>query len=155
MKRVYVILFFLSLFFLSGIRDNQVAAHGVNYTIDKTEAMIIRVEYDDGEPMRYAEVKIFAPDDQKLEYQNGRTDKLGRFAFYPTKEGEWKITVSDGMGHGITAKVSHAYNNKADIKMAAQSAGFKKWQKIIMALSVAWGFIGLAFFFQARIMRRQ
>ena len=154
MKRISVMLFFLSLFFLSGIRDNQVAAHGVNYTLDKTECMIISVKYDDGEPMRYGEVKIFAPDDQKIEYQNGRTDKLGQFAFLPSQGGEWKVTVSDGMGHAITAKIESDHNNKADIKIKTQSAGFKKWHKIIMALSVAWGFIGLALFLQARNMRR-
>lgn len=155
MKRAYVMLFFLSLFFLSGIRDNRVAAHGVNYTLDKTECMIISVKYDDGEPMRYGEVKIYSPDDQKVEYQNGRMDKLGQFAFYPTKEGEWKIIVSDGMGHAVTAKVAHAGNNEADMKKAVQSGGLKKGQKLIMAICVVWGFIGLALFLKAKIVQKQ
>ena len=153
MKKVYVLIIFLSLLFFSGLANNTAFAHGVKYTIDRTESMVIRVEYDDGEPMGYAEVKIFSPDDQKVEYQNGRTDKMGRFAFFPSKGGEWKITISDGMGHGVTAKVSP--DIKADVNMPTQIVGFKKWQKVIMALSVVWGFIGLAFFLQARTIKRQ
>ncbi len=155
MKRVYVyiILFFIGLLFLLAGRVNHVFAHGANYTIAQTKAMVIRVEYDDGEPMSYAQVKIFSPDDQKIEYQNGRTDKMGRFAFLPITGGEWKITVSDGMGHGVTAKISP--ENKSDNNVSVQSIGLKKWQKVIMALSIVWGFIGLAFFLQAKIIKKE
>ena len=153
MKRVYVILFFLSVLFFFGARNNNVYAHGAHYIIAQAKATVIRVEYDGGEPMSYAEVKIFSPDDQKVEYQKGRTDKKGQFSFLPEKGGEWKIVVHDGMGHGVVAKVSA--DDKADTGSPVQSSGLKKWQKAVMALTVVWGFIGLAFFFQARMMRRR
>jgi nickel transport protein len=145
------------LFFLG---DNLVLAHGVNYTINQTNALVIKVEYDDGEPMSYAEVKIFSPNDQKIEYQKGRTDKKGRFAFLPEKGGEWKVVVGDGMWHGVVANVSPGNmnvlaGNTPDAGSAVQSSGFRKWQKMVMALSIVWGFIGLAFYFHARTIRRQ
>jgi nickel transport protein len=152
-KRVYVILFFLSVLFLLLGRNNHVFAHGVNYSIDQAKVMVIRVTYDDGEPMSYAEVKIFSPDNQQIEYQRGRTDKKGQFPFLPDKGGEWKVIVNDGMGHGVVAKVSP--DNKAGAGSPMQSSGFKKWQKAVMAFTVVWGFIGLAFYLQARTIKRK
>lgn len=151
MKKVVVMIFCAGVFFLLGAGDNPVFAHGTHYTIDQTKAMVIRVEYDDGEPISYAEVKIFSPDDQKVEYQKGRTDKKGQFFFLPETAGEWKVVVSDGMGHGVVAKVSP--DNMTGLPV--QSSDLKKWQKVIMALCVVWGFIGLALFHQARMMKRQ
>lgn len=150
---MYAIFFISSLLFLLGVRDNPVFAHGAHYTIGKAEAMVIRVEYDDGQPMSYAEVKIFSPDDPKVEYQNGRTDKNGRFSFWPEEGGEWKVTVSDGLGHSVVANIWP--DDKGDTELPRQSSGFKRWQKAIMALCVVWGFLGLAFFLQAKTMRRQ
>ncbi|MEW5804377.1 MAG: hypothetical protein AB1847_19960 [bacterium] len=153
MKRIYVILFLSSALFLLGARDNHVFSHGIQYTIDKAETMIVRVEYDDGEPASYSEVKIFSPDDPKVEYQKGRTDKKGQFSFLPDKGGEWKVVITDGMGHAIAAEVLP--DNKAGTGLAAvQSSGLTRWQKAAIALSVVWGFIGWAFFLKARNMRR-
>ncbi|MBN2372301.1 hypothetical protein JXL19_00745 [bacterium] len=153
MKRVYCVFILLSVYVIFGAGNHPVFAHGVHYKVDKAEAMIIKVEYDGGEPMGYAEVKIFSPDDQKVEYQNGRTDREGRFSFLPEKGGAWKVVVSDGMGHGVTAEVSA--DHRPDAGKMVQSAGFNTWQKVIIALSVIWGLIGFAFFFQARIIKRQ
>ncbi len=49
--------------------------------------------------MSYAEVFLFGPHDLKVEYQNGRTDQKGRFSFYPSVPGAWRIEAGDGMGH--------------------------------------------------------
>ena len=56
--------------------------------------------------MRYAEILVFSPQNKKVEYQNGRTDQNGRFAFLPETPGEWQIKVNDGMGHAVNATVS-------------------------------------------------
>ncbi|MEW6378573.1 MAG: hypothetical protein AB1611_03075 [bacterium] len=153
MKRAFVMVLCAGALFLLGAGDNPVFAHGARYTTDLARAMVIRVEYDNGEPISYAEVKIFSPDDQKIEYQKGRTDKKGQFFFLPETGGEWKVVVSDGMGHGVVAHVSP--DTMATTGLAVQSSSMQKWQKVIMALCVVWGFIGLALFQQARMMRRQ
>ncbi len=74
-------------------------AHGVHgETGDGSEALCAAVAYDDGEPMSYAGVEIFAPD-AKLPFQKGRTDRNGYFCFRPDAPGRWKLIAQDEMGH--------------------------------------------------------
>lgn len=54
--------------------------------------------------MSFAKVKIWSPENDRVEFQNGRTDKNGRFSFFPDVDGVWHITVNDGMGHVATLK---------------------------------------------------
>ena len=51
--------------------------HGMFHEIAGKDAVVVTAEYDDGEPMSYAGVKIFSPAGGKIEHQNGRTDKNG------------------------------------------------------------------------------
>jgi nickel transport protein len=76
------------------------AAHGTGHRL-VTDRAAITVEffYSDNEPMSYAEVLIFGPQDHQVEFQNGRTDRKGRFSVYPSVPGAWRIEASDGMGH--------------------------------------------------------
>ncbi|VBB42126.1 conserved exported hypothetical protein [uncultured Desulfatiglans sp.] len=75
-------------------------AHGTGHRIlENKTAITVGFFYSDAEPMRYAEVLVFSPDNQKIEYQNGRTDLHGQFAFHPDQSGTWRITADDGMGH--------------------------------------------------------
>ena len=84
-------------------------AHGTAFKLlqDPTLAAV-QFRYSDGEPMAYAEVMVFSPQDTKVEHQNGRTDKLGKFAFCPDMFGAWRITANDGMGHLCEATVKVA-----------------------------------------------
>jgi nickel transport protein len=78
--------------------------HGTGYRLlENTADVALEFRYSSGEPMAYAEVLIWHPEDTKIEYQNGRTDRLGRFAFLPNAPGNWKVVVKDGMGHQVTA----------------------------------------------------
>lgn len=81
-------------------------AHGIDHKISIEKAYCIRVSYDDGEPVSYAKVKVFGPAGTETEYQNGRTDQNGGFAFVPDTEGEWTVQVSDGLGHAVTGKIN-------------------------------------------------
>jgi len=147
MKKVGHIFFAFYIIMLSSI--NSVLAHGVEYEIKENKAAIIKVGYDDGEPMSYAEVKIFSPYDAEIEYQNGRTDSNGCFAFIPDNPGEWKIVVNDGMGHGVVAKVPITEGIKVDII----HHGFSRWQKLITGISIIFGLTGLIFYFRIRKIR--
>lgn len=96
-------------------------AHGAGYRlIDDAKAVAVSFFYADGQPMSYAETLVFGPEDQEIEYQNGRTDQQGRFAFYPETPGTWRLVVNDGMGHRaegiITVKAPSAKNDKSDAK---------------------------------------
>lgn len=91
---------FLILAVILCCRPDSAMAHGTEYRFLR-DASTVTLEffYSDEEPMGYAEVLVFGPQDQEVEYQNGRTDRQGRFAFYPETFGTWRIEVDDGMGH--------------------------------------------------------
>ncbi len=75
-------------------------AHGTGHRmITDSAAVTVEFFYSDNEPMSYAEVFVFGPHDHEVEYQNGRTDQKGKFSFYPSVPGVWRIEAGDGMGH--------------------------------------------------------
>ena len=55
--------------------------------------------YSDGTPAAYVQTEIFGPGDEKVEYQNGRTDQSGVFAFAPNRNGTWRVMAFDTSGH--------------------------------------------------------
>jgi nickel transport protein len=82
-------------------------AHGTDYRlINKDKVIAAEFFYSDKTPMRYAQILVFSPENQKVEYQNGRTDQNGRFAFLPEIPGQWRMKVTDGMGHAVNATVT-------------------------------------------------
>ena len=118
------------------------AAHGTDYRVlDPAPVIAAEFFYSDKEPMRYAEVLVFSPENRDVEYQNGRTDKNGRFAFCPETPGKWRIRVNDGMGHAVRAEIpvdptetgKKEINGLSDKKPLAAAS---KWLKIILGLSL-------------------
>lgn len=104
MKRSIVLAF--AMIWMTVLPDGA-AAHGTDYrVIDEAPVIAAEFFYSDKEPMRYAEVLVFSPENDEVEYQNGRTDQNGRFAFYPESSGKWRIKVNDGMGHAVRAEIS-------------------------------------------------
>jgi len=143
MKKLSLIFIILFLFFFA---PYNLFAHGVVYEVKEGKTVIIKAAYDDGEPMSYAEVKIFSPDNKDIEHQNGRTDKNGCFAFLPDQIGEWKVIINDGMGHGVVTEVEV----KEAMKIETTAKGWPRWQKLITGISVIWGLMGLIFYLKAR-----
>jgi nickel transport protein len=120
------------------------AAHGTDYRVlDDTPVVAAEFLHSDKDPMRYAEVLVFSPENKNVEYQNGRTDRNGRFAFCPEMPGKWLIKVNDGMGHAVRAEVSvdfpetesEAIKGLAD-KDTPAARGTSKWIKVILGLSI-------------------
>ncbi len=88
------------------IMPSGVSAHGTDHRVlDQSPVIALAFFYSDQEPMRYAKVLVFSPENDAVEYQNGRTDKNGQFAFYPDRAGKWQIKVNDGMGHAEYATI--------------------------------------------------
>ncbi len=118
-------------------------AHGITRTIEQGKSMVVTALYDDGEPISYASVKVFAPGKKDVEFQNGRTDKNGRFAFVPTEAGDWLVRLDDGTGHGFEEHV------KVDADMGGKASSpvlVKLGQKVIVFLLLAWGGIMTALY---------
>lgn len=145
MKKRLVLIIILGLSFLS-LLPGSLRAHGVVYEISKENAVIVKVGYDDGEPMSYAEVKIFSPFETDIEYQNGRTDRNGCFAFFPAQAGEWRVVVNDGMGHGVVTEVPV----KEGMNLNTIHHGFPRGQKLITGIGIIWGLTGLVLYLKLR-----
>lgn len=91
----------------------QASAHALlAKELDAGDARVVEFVYSTGGTANYAEVKVYAPDNADVEFQNGRTDALGRFAFLPGKPGTWTVVVADGMGHKVSHPVAVAQSGE-------------------------------------------
>lgn len=83
------------------------------------KTILVRFAYSDDRGAEFASVRVIGADGK--EFQNGRTDARGCFAFAPDAAGTWRIIVADGMGH----KVDHPVE-VADPGAPADTAGAYK-----------------------------
>jgi nickel transport protein len=125
--------------------------------IEEKAVATVEFSYSDGEPMAYAEVMVFSPENSELEHQNGRTDRHGKFAFCPDMPGAWRISANDGMGHLCEATVETslaALAEKADTTKGQADVGNlvhgSKTLKIIAGLSLIFNLAFAARFFRQR-----
>ena len=98
---------------LLGAAQAQAHALYAAHTWQGTVALV-QFAYAGGSVPTYAKVEVYSPADAKVEFQNGRTDAQGRFAFMPDTPGQWRIIMADNMGH----RVEHA----VDVSPAQGSA---------------------------------
>lgn len=129
---------------------NFLFAHGMVHDFTREEAVVIRAAYDDGEPMCYAAVKIYASNNAKFEHQNGRTDKNGCFAFIPDASGIWRLTVDGGMGHMITTEVKVDENLTLSDDPSDIPRRVPRFYGIVTGLGVIFGLTGLFAWFKSR-----
>jgi len=144
--------FCLTLFTLLSVPE-KVLAHGANIQYRQTSAIAIQAKYDDGVPMKNAQVVVYAPSDRATPWLTGVTDDLGNFSFVPDADpenaGNWDVKVRQA-GHGSITSIpinQSKLTNVSQTQTASVNAGYSTVQKAIMAGAVGWGFIGTALFF--------
>ena len=108
---------------------------------------MLESQYDDGEPMSYAEVEVYGPV-EKIVFQSGRTDQNGRFLFLPDKVGEWKIIVNDGMGHQLVLKTNvddspDLIEQNSQTGTVEDSQPFSGFQGVVMGIALIFGVFGV------------
>jgi hypothetical protein len=90
--------------FLSG--SFLLYGHGIQLTIiKKYPCIIVNAKYHGSRGLAHADV-VVRFENEKKEFQAGKTDKNGIFCFYPDQTGKWALTVDDGMGHRSSGEVS-------------------------------------------------
>ena len=138
----FVILCYILIIFYSFL-TSPLYAHGVRGKIARGGIVII-AEYTTGEPMSYAKVVITAPD-KKIPFQIGRTDRNGRFCFFPDMPGKWMVVVEDGMGHRLEMNlpVKHIEHLETSGKIEGSEEKFiSKYLRIISGISIIFGIFG-------------
>lgn len=153
-------------------------AHGVEASFQSVEAISIVAHFDSGKPFSNGQVVVYAPNDPQNPYLQGVTDENGKFVFQPdrTITGSWTVRVR-GAGHGTiinipieattattdniqeieatinnnneTSDNSASENNSQNSTMSIVSSPNPS-QKILMAVSGVWGFVGTALFFSRK-----
>jgi nickel transport protein len=102
--------------------------------------------------MNYAKVKIDAPGGEHT-FQSGRTDRNGRFCFFPDVQGEWKMIVDDEMGHRLEVKVpvddALRLEDNGQPK-SASSVQASKYERAFMGISILLGLSGIVFWWKGR-----
>lgn len=118
-------------------------AHSVKGTVEKG-GIAVTAKYDTGEAMSYARVKILAPG-TRLTFQSGRTDKNGRFCFFPDGQGNWEMIVDDEMGHRLEVIVP--VDEVKELKKNQQTGGsaessLSRYERALMGISIIFGVFG-------------
>ena len=152
MKYRGLMTFFLGVIFLL---PPVIYAHGVSGKVD-AGGIVVTAVYDSGESMSYAKVKISAPG-AKITFQSGRTDRNGRFCFFPDAPGDWEVAVDDEMGHRLELKVP--VNETMTLQTNEQrgeagQASLSRYQKALMGISIIFGISGIFFWRRGRKVYR-
>lgn len=157
-QKLKYLAFFLLLSVLGVSR--QVLAHTANIVYRQTQAIEVRATYDDGTPMSNAQVVIYAPDNPAIPWLKGTTDEEGKFSFIPfsTVAGNWDLKIRQS-GHGNIISIPWQDDNSASaVESRDNIANSNNWllsanssytpmQKVVMAATGVWGFVGTALFF--------
>jgi len=120
-------------------------AHGVEYNVNLQNSVVIRVFYDDGYPMDYADYEIKSSDGEI--FQIGVTDRQGILSFIPDIIGKWEVKIDDGMGHGILKDIEI---NEEMLPVINKDLKHSRLQKLVMGICVIFGITGILFYIVAR-----
>lgn len=126
-------------------------AHGVTGTVDRG-GLVVTARYDSGEPMSYARVTILSPD-AEVNFQSGRTDKNGRFCFFPDTAGAWEVVVDDEIGHRLEVDVPIDKQLVwKEVRGSAEARGmmFSQYKKMILGVLMVLGLFSILFWGKSR-----
>lgn len=146
-RLVYTLAFLL--LGISSFAIETAFAHGVTASSITGETVAVHFEYAGGDPMSYAEVLVFAPEAKNgdAEFQNGRTDAKGNFAFVPNASGTWNISATD-MGH--RAELSVAVTQDGTVQASSTAIGASQSLRIVLGISIILNLLCAALFMKQR-----
>lgn len=131
MKKLFIFIFLFPIYIFS---------HDLQHKINKYGGIVgINLFYADNTKFSFESYEIYSPENEKIPFQVGRTDKYGRIFFNPDKEGEWKINATSSDGHG--KKISINLKGK---KLEEKNLSlYDRFGKIITGVSILFGIFGI------------
>jgi len=109
--------------------------HGVETYVEEVKGVSIAVQYADGSPMAFADVKIKSPSGKE---KSGQTDDNGRIVFYPDENGKWRVEIDDGLGHGAVKEIEWSGAIKEE-----ERGRMTQIQKILTGTGIILGISGI------------
>lgn len=131
MKRLFIFIFLFPIYIFSHNLQHKVKEYG--------GIVEIILFYPDETKFSFESYEIYSPENERVPFQVGRTDKYGRIFFNPDKEGEWKINATSSDGHGKKILLS-LKGKKLEEKNLSLYDGFGK---IITGVSILFGIFGI------------
>lgn len=134
----------------------SLAGHGVDIEVGlHPPAVVLRAAYSGAEALAYASVRIHAPGPATGEFQIGRADAAGRFAFVPDREGPWRVIVDDELGHREERRVEigpEFFEGRAPTAGAAgpHRARLPSWLGALAGVALIFGVSGFLYGFKVR-----
>lgn len=129
------------------------SAHEVLHSVERGRAIAVKAFFADGEPLAYTEYAVFSPNDPKIPYQKGRTDRVGYLAFVPDAPGNWHVKITEAGGHGLELDVPANAPDKAAAADPA-SGGIASWafvaRPLVGVVLIAGLFIALVKIYRRR-----
>ena len=110
------------------------------------EVVVLSAVYGGSEPAAFCQVSVRSPMKPDAEFQTGRTDARGQFAFVPNGPGNWRVVVDDEMGHRLELQVPWIGSGEGAPGAAAQPT----WEKALTGASLLLGLTGLWLWWRVR-----
>lgn len=116
--------------------------HSVDYQVDAVKAISVTARFSDEDLASYSPYEVFRPE-EKIAFQTGRTDQLGRVVFAPDKPGKWLVKVQAESTHGL-----HGISVPIDVGQDAVVVNYKRplvatHTKLVVGVALLIGFFGL------------
>lgn len=117
-------------------------AHSVDYQVDSAKAVVVTARFGDDEVASYSPFEVFRPQ-EKIAFQTGRTDQLGRVVFAPDKPGTWLVKVQAESTHGL-----HGVSVPIEVGPEAVVVNYKRplvatHTRLVVGVALLFGFFGL------------
>lgn len=134
----------------------SLAGHGLDIEVGlHPPTVVLRAAYSGAEAVAYASVRIHAPGPETAEFQIGRADAAGRFAFVPDREGPWRIIVDDERGHRAERRIEIGPEFFAEGGPAVGAAGphrsrLPAWLGALVGIALIFGASGFLYGFRVR-----
>ncbi len=122
-----------------------VYGHDLQNTIKSQNAVVIYLYFPDGTKFSYESFEIYRPN-EKIPFQVGRTDALGRVIFIPDKKGKWFVKAFSEDGHGVNLYVDINNENFSDLR--EERPIYQRYLKVFIGIGIIFGIFGIISIFK-------
>jgi len=127
--------------------------HALQFSVTHAfPAVLVTVRYQGGEVLSYVPVRVVFGD-EAIEFQNGRTDRNGSFAFVPDRAGSWKFSADDEMGHLGSCRIdvgADFFSSKPTAEKQPNRAGSDFLLRLLAGIGAILALTGLLLFLEKR-----
>jgi nickel transport protein len=121
-------------------------AHDLQHSLSKEgKCVVLSFYFPDGTKFSYEKYEVYR-EGERLPFQVGRTDALGRVVFCPDKKGSWTVKTTSEDGHGALVEVK-----VENTSLEAKGSFFERYQKVFVGGGIILGLFGLLELYIRRI----